>query len=216
MQAIRHSDIDAERMLSPIAGFWRAIPRQTLQLAGTPVEMQPSQFVQVNWKSKQTGVVANVSVAAAHNGQLLAFHLSWQDSGHETDHGDNSRFPDSAAIALPLNQSSHLMTMGAPGAGLNAWYWRAGTEGGRQVLLEGPGSSDTVDREQVRAGSAWADGRWSVVIARAMQVPDNAAVLQLVPGMTTGLGVAVWEGGRGERGGIKAYSKDWTELTLED
>jgi DMSO reductase family type II enzyme heme b subunit len=177
--------------------------------------MQPSAFVQANWEGQSTGITADVSVAAVHNGELLAFHLSWQDKNHDADHGDNSRFPDAAAIALPLNENSYLITMGAPGAGLNAWYWRAHTEGGRQVLLEGPGSSQVVDSEQVRTGSNWNDGRWSVVIARPLRVADDPAVLQLAPGMKTKVGVAVWEGGRGERGGIKAYTQNWTELTLE-
>jgi DMSO reductase family type II enzyme heme b subunit len=214
MKAVYHSDIELERLLSPLSDLWQATPRKTLGLIGTPVKMQPSLFVQANWEGRNTGATAEVSLAAVHNGQVLAFHLSWQDASHTIDHGDNSRFPDAAAIALPLNKNSLLMTMGAPGAGLNAWYWCANTEGGRQVLLEGPGSSSTVN-DQIQTGSVWADGRWSVVIARQLQVAEDPAVLQLSAGMKTGLGVAVWEGGRGERGGIKAYTQNWTELILE-
>ncbi|MBT4521076.1 MAG: hypothetical protein HOC23_13825 [Halieaceae bacterium] len=215
MQAVYHPDIDAQRMMSPGSDLWQSVKRQILHLTGTPLEMQPSPFVQANWKGKSTGMVGDVSIAAVHNGQLLAFHLSWLDANSNPDHGDNSSFPDAAAIALPLHENSYLGTMGAPGAGINAWYWRAGIEGGKQVLLEGPGSSNTIEQEQISTASVWVEGSWSVVIARPMQVPDNSAVLQLAPGMNTAVGVAIWEGGRGERGGIKAYSKDWIELMLE-
>ena len=34
-------------------------------------------------------------------------------------------------------------------------------------------------------------------------------------GRSTSFGVAVWEGGRGERAGIKAFSGDWRELALQ-
>ena len=215
MQAVYHPHFTAERLLSPASDIWQTIPRKMLDLTGTPVKMQPSPFVQANWEERSTGVTTGVSVAAAHNSELLAFHLNWQDNSHDVDDGDNSRFPDAAAIALPINKNSMLMTMGAPGAGLNAWYWRANREGGQQVLLEGPGSSRSVDVDQVKTGSEWSGGGWSVVIARALRVVDDPAVLQLTPGMQTRVGVAVWEGGRGERGGIKAYSQHWTELTLE-
>ncbi len=214
MKVVYHSGIEVERLLSPVSSIWQTTPRNVLDLTGTPLNMQPSPFVQANWEGQDTGITANVSVAAVHNGRLLAFHLSWLDASHNLDHGDNSRFPDAAAIALPLNENSHLMTMGAPGAGLNAWYWSANREGGRQVLLEGPGGSNTVNK-QIQTGSVWDDGRWSVVIARELQVAEDPAVAQLAAGMKTGLGVAVWEGGRGERGGIKAYTQNWTELLVE-
>ena len=214
MKAVYQPGIEINRLLSPASDIWSTIPRTTLTLTGTPVKMQPSPFVQANWEGRSTGATTELSLAAAHNGRLLAFHLSWQDLSHDVDHGDNSHFPDAAAIALPLNDNSLLMTMGAPGVGLNAWYWCANTAGGRQVLLEGPGSSSTVN-EQVQTGSVWADGRWSVVIARELQVVEDRAVLQLTAGMKTRVGAAVWEGGRGERGGIKAYTQDWTELLLE-
>jgi complex iron-sulfur molybdoenzyme family reductase subunit gamma len=216
MRAVNKSDVEAERLLSPGSHIWKGIPRVTLNLTGTSLEMQPSPFVQANWKGRNTGVTTTVSIAAAHNGELLAFHLNWQDGSPNTDHGDNTRFPDAAAIALPLHENSLLLTMGAPDMGLNAWYWRANQEGGQQVLLEGPGSSRIVDTDQVRSGSNWSSGSWSVVIGRPLQVAEDPAVLQLAPGLQTRMGVAVWEGSRGERGGIKAYSQHWTELVLED
>ena len=39
-------------------------------------------------------------------------------------------------------------------------------------------------------------------------------VAQLRAGETTGFSVAVWEGGNGERAGIKAFAPDWISLAL--
>jgi DMSO reductase family type II enzyme heme b subunit len=100
---------------------------------------------------------------------------------------------------------------------VNAWYWRADENGrGRHVLAEGLGTSRTIDYETVRGNGVYKNGRWQVVITRAMKVesPDNPA--QLEPGQSTGFAVAIWEGDHGERAGIKAISgDDWIKLDIE-
>jgi hypothetical protein len=45
-----------------------------------------------------------------------------------------------------------------------------------------------------------------------MNTPEP--VIQLEPGQVTGYGIAVWDGAHEERGGIKAFSGDWRELSL--
>ena len=84
------------------------------------------------------------------------------------------------------------------------------------MLAEGLGTSRTIDYEQVRGNGVYKDGRWQVVITRALKVesPDNPA--QLEPGQSSGFGMAIWEGGQGERAGIKAISgDDWIKLDIE-
>jgi DMSO reductase family type II enzyme heme b subunit len=100
---------------------------------------------------------------------------------------------------------------------VNAWYWRADENGrGRQVLAEGLGTTRTIDEELVRGNGVYENGRWHVVITRAMKVQSSENPAQLEPGQATGFGVAVWEGSRGERAGIKAISgDDWIKLDLE-
>jgi DMSO reductase family type II enzyme heme b subunit len=106
--------------------------------------------------------------------------------------------------------------MGAPGQAVNAWYWRADAEGGRHVVAEGLGTSRTLDTERVLARGLWQGGRWHVVIARALRVDGVGDAVQLTPGAGVGFGVAVWEGGSGERAGLKAVSGfEWHALDLE-
>lgn len=214
MQVPHRPDVSTEQLLSPVGEAWLSSNNESLTLTGTPLAMQPSSFVQAKWADKTIGAIKNVRVASIHNGQSLAFRLQWNDDTNNVDNQDNVVFPDAAAIALPINENSPLMTMGAPGAGLNAWYWRADNEEGHQVLLEGPGSSQFTNTGEVRVASQWADGVWSVVIARPMSSADSTSALALKPGMSSKFAVAVWEGGAGERGGLKAYSPEWIELDL--
>jgi DMSO reductase family type II enzyme heme b subunit len=107
--------------------------------------------------------------------------------------------------------------MGAVGMAVNAWYWRADENGsGRHVLAEGLGTTRTIDYELVRGNGVYENNHWHVVITRAMKVQSADTPVQLEPGQKSGLGVAIWEGGHGERAGIKAVSGDnWIELDLE-
>ncbi len=72
-----------------------------------------------------------------------------------------------------------------------------------------------MDKNQVKTRSLWKDGKWSVVIARSMQVIANRPVAQLKPGEKANYAIAIWDGSHGERGGIKSYSgMMWLELNL--
>ena len=66
-----------------------------------------------------------------------------------------------------------------------------------------------------RGRGVWKEGRWQVVIARALRIDTKEPVAQIDVGATTGFAVAVWDGASSERGGIKAFSGDWRELVLD-
>ncbi len=176
--------------------------------------MQPTAAIRNSWANKKIGAVGKVDVRALHNGEILAFHLSWADATHNTNHGDNSVWPDAAAIALPLHESAPLMTMGAPGAPMAAWYWRADDKDmGYQVVAQGPGTTQIVDKT-VRTSAAWKDGKWQIVIARTFKSADSPNIIKLEPGQASRFGVAIWEGAHQERGGLKAFSGDWQTLEI--
>jgi DMSO reductase family type II enzyme heme b subunit len=100
---------------------------------------------------------------------------------------------------------------------VNAWYWRADENGrGRQLLAEGLGTTRTIDEELVKGNGVYANGRWHVVITRALRAKSSEKPAQLEPGQSIGFGVAIWEGSHGERAGLKAISgDDWIKLDLE-
>jgi DMSO reductase family type II enzyme heme b subunit len=204
-----------EALLQPDGASWRGVRPERVPLIGTPVGLQPTAAVRVAWTHRRIGAVGEVSVAALCDGRQLAFRLEWPDPSENRELVDTTAFPDGAAVLLPVARGATVATMGAPGQAVNAWYWRADEQGtGRQVVAEGIGTSRTVDLEQVKTHAVWKEGRWRVVIARALRAETAEPVVQLAPGETTGFAVAVWEGGSGERAGIKAFSGDWRELAL--
>ena len=206
------AELDA--LLDPEGRPWRSVRPAALSLMGTPLGMQPTAAIRVAWTGRKIGAVERVAVAAVHQGEFLAFRLEWSDPTENRAIPDTPAFPDAAAVLLPSTPASSAVTMGAPGAAVNAWYWRADEEHGRHVVAEGIGTSRTLDLELVRGRGIWKEGRWRVVIARALRVASPEPVAQLAPGERTGFAVAVWEGSSGERAGIKAFSGDWRELRL--
>lgn len=214
----RHvAGVELEGLLDAGARPWRSAPATELRLVGTPLGMQPTGAIRAKWSGRSIGAVKGVRVSALHTGRLLAFRLQWRDPSEDASVVENTAFPDAAALLMPSVPDAPLFTMGAPGKAVTAWYWRADENGtGRHVVAEGIGTSRTVDTELVRGRGAWKDGVWRVVIARPLQVQGDAPVTQLRPGESLRVGVAVWEGSHGERGGIKAFSPDWPELRLEE
>jgi DMSO reductase family type II enzyme heme b subunit len=188
-----------------------------MQLEGTPLGLQPTDSIRVAWMGKTIGAVSRVDTAAVHDGQILAFRLEWDDPTENRQPGDNTDFPDAAAVLFPSAPNAPLVTMGAPGLAVNAWYWRADSDTQtRQVLAEGIGTSRTVAVESGQASASWKEGRWRVVIARALRVQSADPLAQLQPGESTGFALAIWDGAHGERGGIKAYTgPQWQSLQLD-
>ena len=208
---------EVDTILEPDAAPWQAGEVETVKLKGTPLDMQPTAAIKASWVEKKIGAVEVVQVAAVHDGERIAFRLEWSDPTENGEITDTTGFADGCGILLPTVQYAPMAIMGAIGMAVNAWYWRADENGrGRHVLAEGLGTSRTIDYETVRGNGVYKNGRWQVVITRAMKVesPDNPA--QLEPGQSTGFGVAIWEGEHGERAGIKAISgDDWIKLDIE-
>ena len=212
VSATRHSPAD---LLDLAAAAWGEVPATRIPLQGTLLGLQPTAAVRNGWQHRAIGAIHAVEARAAIAGDSLFFHLRWADAAPNHDHGDNTVFPDAAAIALPLHPDAPLITMGAPAMPLTAWFWRADSGAqGYEVRAEGPGTTRITGRD-VQARAAWRDGAWQLVLARTLAGAGNADSIALAPGQTTRFGIAVWEGSHQERGGLKAFSGEWRELVLE-
>lgn len=208
------------QLMDPKSPVWQQIQSTSLKLEGTPAAMQPTAAIRETWTDQKIGTVENVNVQAIHNGKELAFRLEWDAPNHNINHGDNSVFPDGAAVAFPAAPNAPVF-MGAPNMPINIWFWRASDNAantggeGRQVNAEGIGTSDTIDQNVVKSNSSWENGKWTVVIARALTVQSDKPVAQLKAGETKQYSIAIWDGSNKERGGIKSYTgMQWLELTL--
>ncbi len=204
---------DASALLDPKARAWEKVGREVIDLTGTPIQKQSSRYVRTVWADRLIGKVRAVSVRAAHDGERLAVHLEWNDDSQNGEFADR-QFPDAAAVLFPSNGDAPLNTMGSPDGQVNGWFWRADLQSGQNVVAQGPGTVAQADGAAIDAKAAWQDGRWSVVLSRPLKA-RGAGNVKLNPGKAVKVAFAVWEGSNQERGGLKAYSRDWRELTLE-
>lgn len=208
--------LDSKALLDPASPEWEKVAAETIGLGGTPLVSQPSRYIRTVWADRPIGAVRFLDVRAAHNGQDLLLRLEWKDQSHDVDFLGRG-FPDGAAVLFPLNGDAPLGTMGSEKAPVNAWFWRADQpEAARNVQAQGIGSVEDTEKSRITARSLWKDGTWYVVLSRPLAVADQKGeAVQLAAGGSAKVAFAVWEGGSGERAGIKAFSKDWRELSLE-
>ena len=201
-------------LLDPDAAEWATAPEEALALGGTPAADQVSRYVRSAWKDRAIGAVKEVRVRAAHDGESVFFRLEWQDAAEDRAHVEGS-FPDAAALLFPLDGEAPI-SMGSTDHPVNAWYWRPDLEETPQNLTARGRGSVKKDRDAgILARSARKDGVWKLVLARALRSAAGGVAVDLLPGAKTSIAVAVWDGGAGERAGLKAFSQSWRELSVE-
>jgi DMSO reductase family type II enzyme heme b subunit len=207
-----------ERLLDPLASEWGDIPGESLKMDATPLANQPSEYIKASRDERQIGKVRNLTVQAAHNGADVFFRLSWEDAEKNTEITDNNIFPDGCGILMPLKDGdTPIDEMGSKDVPVNAWFWRADLKDEpHNTFAKGLGTTQFSKQCPIKTRSAWTQGTWTVVFARALAVPEQVdEAVQLAGGKTVKIGFAVWEGANGERAGVKSFSKEWRELTLE-
>jgi DMSO reductase family type II enzyme heme b subunit len=214
MLTIPKTSANPETLLDPAAAHWQSVPSVMLSLKGTPLGTQPTSYTKMAFKGRPVGAVSRVELRGCHDGTSIFVHLQWADL-IENDGQDGDAFPDAAAVVFPVGTGdAPINTMGSEQQAVNAWYWRAGSAEGRSVVAHGIGSTEPTE-DRVRANAVYRAARWSVVIARSLAGADpGISSVALEAGNTTRVGVAVWEGSNGERGGFKAYTDQWTEVQL--
>lgn len=83
----------------------------------------------------------------------------------------------------------------------------------QDILASRPGSV-TVKKNSILAGRGqWEDGKWRVIIKRAIVTTDKDSDVQLQPGQRR-IAFAVWDGDKGDRGSRKSIS-DWVVLDIK-
>ena len=207
-----------DRLLDPGAAEWGSVPVEALKMDAAPLANQPSEYIKASRDEKKIGKVRSLSVQTAHNGTDIFFRLSWEDAEKHVEIVDTNVFPDGCGILMPLKGGSPpIDEMGSKDEPVNAWFWRADLKDKvRNKVATGLGTSQLSKQSPIVAKSAWSAGKWTVVLARALAVPEQKEeVTQLSAGGTVKVGFSVWEGSNGERAGVKSFSKEWRDLKLE-
>ena len=211
-------DAGVEVMLDPDAPAWSRVPAETVPLGPTPLANQPSEYVKASRDERSVGKVKSLEVRAAHDDRMVFIRLAWQDPERNVEITDNDVFPDGCGVLMPIGAGdTPIDEMGSKDVPVNAWFWRA-DRGDRatNVHAAGLGSTQYSEKSYIQARGAWRDGTWTVVFARPFAVhKQKTEAVQLAVGGTVRVGFAVWEGANGERGGLKAFSKEWRNLVLQ-
>jgi DMSO reductase family type II enzyme heme b subunit len=204
-----------EELLRLDSPQWSGAEEYVLEMATTPLANQPSPYIKATRDEKELGKVKEISMKCVHNGKGIFFHLKWKSEGQNLTIGDLDVFPDGVALLFPMKDDveTPIKEMGKADAPTNAWFWRADFDNKpKNQISEGLSTSLYTEESSIVASSEWKDGQWKLIIGRSFEVPEEAA--KLVAGGKKSFGIAAWEGANGERGGVKAFSKEWRDLVI--
>ncbi len=99
----------------PAAPGWEELP-------GTYVALMP-----LWWRNDR---VEGLLVRAAHDGQALLLHVTWEDRTRNAQAVRAGEFRDAVAVQFALKPDAPFFAMGALGEEVNLWLWKADREGG--------------------------------------------------------------------------------------
>lgn len=208
-----------EQLLEPLGAPWEGVAGETIKMAATPLANQPSEYIKASRDETKIGAVRSLMVQSVNNGTDIFFRLSWEDAEKDVEMTDNNRFPDGAGILMPLKagEPPPIDEMGSRDVPVNAWFWRSDLgDKARNTVANGLGTTRYTERSPIVAHSAYGHGAWAVVFARPLAVPEfKGDATELKAGEAVKVGFAVWEGSNGERAGVKSFSKEWRDLTIE-
>lgn len=217
-QQIRVGKVSAsdKQILNCKADIWSRINGQKIETAATPLANQPSPYIKATFDEKKIGAVKEIWIKALHNQKSIFFCLNWQSKTPNYEIGDVGIFPDAVAVLLPFKdpEKTQIKEMGSKEYPTNSWYWRPDfDEKPKNQVAHGLSTSLYTETTSIVSVSEWKDGSWVVVMGRPMKVKEEA--VNVTPGTKTAIGIAVWEGANGERGGVKAFSKEWREMIID-
>jgi DMSO reductase family type II enzyme heme b subunit len=196
--------------VAPADPAWERAEEALVALEPTPLDQQPSAYVQRAWAGRPRGDVPAVAVRALVSEETVMLRLSWRASPPSPGITDYDAYADACGVLFPANgQTASLGTMGDESAPVTAWHWRAGAQEPFVVTARGLGTAEREGQHALRASGQLAGSTWTVVFAH-----PRAGGPQARPGAPLPVGFAVWAGGAAERAGLKSHTPRWQELWL--
>jgi DMSO reductase family type II enzyme heme b subunit len=181
--------------------------KQTIKLVAAPTAIQPGAYVSAAYPDGAPPATPNAVLMVDRTaGGGWVVNLAWLcASPIDEIKSDTDRFPDAAALLVPAQADTPLMTMGYPQHPVEGMLWRADRDAPIKIVAEGFG---TVVRHAPPAG--WATkGSWEKGARTArFEIPNWPALAA-----QKRLGVAIWQGADRQRAGLKSVSADWIALT---
>lgn len=198
-------------LLAPSHAEWASAEETLLPLEPTPLERQPSAYVQKSWESRPHVATSSIRLRALLTDDSLVLRLAWVAEQPVEAITDNNVYADACGVLFPLDgENAELSSMGSEASPVQSWYWRAGLSAPFVVTAKGLGTVTRERESALVANAEWRDGEWSVVFARPLDVDG----VPLVRGAEVPVGLAVWSGEAGERAGLKSHTPVWHRLTI--
>jgi hypothetical protein len=123
-----------------------------------------------------------------------------------------------ADFARPGTKTSEQPDIALPAKAVGNQFNRAASHptGGSSLTAAGPSSVTFrfAKSQLVSASGRWNQGRWIVLMRRSLRVPSADDGVELSPGQTASIALAVWEGSHRDRNGQKQVSI-WQDLVLD-
>jgi steroid C-25 hydroxylase gamma subunit len=213
---VRKVNASREQLLSYKANQWGMQPGLVIETGPTPLANQPSPYIKTTYDENKIGAIKKLKVKGVHNSQDIFFYFEWESPTPNLKIEDINTFPDAVAVLIPFKNADDtpIKEMGTKDYPTNSWYWRPDfDEKPKNQVSHGVSTSLYTPESSLVSVSKWENGVWKVVICRPLAVKEEA--VNLKPGQQSSVGFAVWEGSEGERGGIKAFSKEWRDLVME-
>ena len=162
----------------------------------TDVRLRNAVTPEGEWAAPPT--VKAIAFRAVYNEEAIALRFSWDDPTQDTQQDS----PDGFALVLkPDGAQGDVVTLQAwpyaESPALDVCYWAANSAGPVETLA--------TDYDQVRAGRSsggslrsaahYEDGRWQLVIQRALKPAMPEGLAAVAPEGFTSLAFVVWDGG---------------------
>lgn len=205
-------------LLDSSSDFWKISRKTKVETTSTPLANQPSSYIKGVYDESKIGAVKELSLSVVHNNKNIFFYFEWASPKPNREIEDINVFPDGLGILFPLKdiEKTPIKEMGSKDYPTNGWYWRPDfDERPKNQVAHGLSTSLYTKKSSIQSHSSWNKQMWCLVMTRPLTIDEQEEeAVQLQPGNHIGIGFAVWEGSNGERGGVKAFSKEWRELVI--
>jgi len=207
--------IDRTELARADAKGWLGVPTESINLVPSPLSLTAHVSPYLA-NSQDHGVTRAVTVQMVHDGQFLSVRMEWLNKEPRDQMTDLDGFPDAAAIMFSGDKAASAISMGAAGAPVNAWLWRADEAQPFDVIAEGYATSIRRDAaiSSLSASQQHSNDHRMIVLQRPLTSAEESSI-EFTPGAKLRVSFAVWAGVNNERSGQKAVSGEFVDLDLE-